>query len=439
MATNTYVALNKITLVTATSTITFSSIPSTYTDLVIVFNGTAATATYTGLQFNGDTGSNYSYTQVHGNGTSALSGRSSNATELYTSSSNTVTTTPSVMIVNIQNYANTTTNKTALIRNSNAAVEAAAAVGTWRNTAAITSVTIKTPGTNFAVGSTFSLYGIKSDTNAYTAKATGGVITADVGYIYHTFTSSGTFTPLQSLSCDALVIAGGGGGEIQGGGGAGGYLGLTNQSLSATGYTVTVGGGGAGGVRSTSSAVVGTNSSFNSNSAIGGGVGGPANSSGGTGGSGGGGGRDGGLGGAGTSGQGFAGGRSGTGAGWNGAGGGGGAGAVGSNGFGNNSSGSEQGGNGGIGSNANLSWASATSTGVNGYYAGGGGGGTQTAGTVVGVGGTGGGGTAATQGGTPTSGTTNTGGGGGGLGGTTSPSTAGAGGSGIVIIRYPKA
>ena len=157
MATNTYEPIASNTLATAVSTITFSSIADTYTDLILVFTGTAATATYTGIQFNGDNAINYSYTQVHGNGTSALSGRSSNSTEIFTSSSNTVTTSQSVMLVNIQNYANTNTYKTVLIRNSNAAVETAAAVGLWRSTSAITSVTVKTPGTNFAVGSTFTL------------------------------------------------------------------------------------------------------------------------------------------------------------------------------------------------------------------------------------------------------------------------------------------
>ena len=61
MPTNTYVALDKVTLGTAASTITFSSIPQTYTDLVMVFDGTAASATYSGIRFNGDTGNNYSF------------------------------------------------------------------------------------------------------------------------------------------------------------------------------------------------------------------------------------------------------------------------------------------------------------------------------------------------------------------------------------------
>lgn len=156
----TYTPIATNTLGTAVSTVTFSSIPSTYTDLILVFDGTAASATYSGIRFNGDTGNNYSYTYLAGNGSTAVSSRSTNAPEMYTSTGNTVTTSQNNTIVHIQNYSNTTTFKTALIRNNSSSVETTAAVGLWRNTAAITSITFKTPSVNFTVGSTFTLYGI---------------------------------------------------------------------------------------------------------------------------------------------------------------------------------------------------------------------------------------------------------------------------------------
>ena len=444
MATNTYVALDEVTLGTATSTITFSSIPSTYTDLVIVFNGTAASGTYAGLQFNGDTGSNYSYTQVHGNGASALSGRSFNTTELYTSSSNAVTTTPSVMIVNIQNYANTTTNKTALIRNSHAAVEATAAVGLWRSTSAITSVTVKTPGPNFAVGSTFSLYGIAAEGTTPAAKATGGAIYSDADYYYHAFTSSGTFTPATALSCDVLVVAGGGGSGYfrSGGGGAGGLLTFTAQSLS-TATTITVGAGGTGGTGGSQLGGQGSNSQLGAlTAAVGGGYGGngTSNGVGGNGGSGGGaqgfnGTRSGGTG---TLGQGNAGGSAVDTFPYP-AGGGGGAGGIGANGTGSAA------GNGGIGFYNSLTDAMgvATNTGQlsssHYYYAGGGGGGLYDIGTTS-IGGLGGGGAGSNSGNVATAGTVNTGGGAGGSGyGNYTYAPGVSGGSGIVIVRYLKA
>jgi hypothetical protein len=72
---------------------------------------------------------------------------------------------------------------------------------------------------------------------------------SDGTYYYHMFPFTGTFTPTQSITADVLVIAGGGGGggNWGGGGGAGGLLYFSSQSLTATGYTCTVGAGGTGG------------------------------------------------------------------------------------------------------------------------------------------------------------------------------------------------
>jgi hypothetical protein len=154
----------------STSTVTFSSISGTYTDLIIIGNlGSETTNAFPYLQFNGDTGSNYSYTQVYGTGSSAALARSSNNTQLF---NNDVSVKQgainSNVIYQIMNYSNTTTYKTSIARQST--VDAAdyngalAAAGLWRNTAAITSVSIKLTrgGTayNFTSGSTFTLYGI---------------------------------------------------------------------------------------------------------------------------------------------------------------------------------------------------------------------------------------------------------------------------------------
>ena len=62
------------------------------------------------------------------------------------------------------------------------------------------------------------IIGIIASAKRAGAKATGGTITTDGTYWFHTFTSSGTFTPTQSLTADMVVVAGGGGG---GGGGRG--------------------------------------------------------------------------------------------------------------------------------------------------------------------------------------------------------------------------
>ena len=68
----------------STNTYTFSSIPSTYTDLVLAFANFQGTTNYSfALRFNGDSGSNYSYTVLEGNGTSASSGTSTSTTGYY--------------------------------------------------------------------------------------------------------------------------------------------------------------------------------------------------------------------------------------------------------------------------------------------------------------------------------------------------------------------
>ena len=159
---STYTPISTTTLGSAAASVTFSSIPSTYTDLVIVINGAYASSddSSPGLRFNSDTGSNYSETGLDGNGSSATSFRDSNATAAFLAS---MSATISTSIINIMDYANTTTYKTSISRGNNSANRVRAYVAMWRNTAAITSIQIITNATpNFATGSTFTLYGILS-------------------------------------------------------------------------------------------------------------------------------------------------------------------------------------------------------------------------------------------------------------------------------------
>ena len=447
MATNTYVALDKVTVGTATPSITFTGISQAYTDLVIVGNWGQSVDGENCLFRVGngsvDTASNYSATALAGDGTTASSGRLTSATVArvnYINAAGTALT--SNFQLNLMNYANTTTYKTFLSRSntlSGTYPGPEADVSLWRSTDAIDIVTLSLTGSaNFAVGSTFSLYGIAAEGQGY---ATGGYVTSDSQYYYHTFAASGTFTPTQSISADVLVVAGGGAGgysngSSSGGGGAGGLRGLSSQSFTATGYTVTVGAGGTstssptyGGKGNTSSLIGGALSI----SGTGGGGGGGISDNGQQGGSGGGGSNNNNTAGTGNQGgfspvEGFAGGAGA--ASFFSSGGGGGASAV-----GNPGPASGTGNTGGAGSSAYSTWASATSTGSGGSYAGGGGGG---GGSVNAAGGAGGGGTGGINTGTATgtAGTINTGSGGGGSQGT--PLAGGAGGSGIVIVRYAK-
>jgi hypothetical protein len=160
---NTYEAIATFTTTTSSTTsYTFSSIPSTYTDLVVVCNLKATSANSSlVLRFNGDSGSNYSYTQIWGDGSSAQSQRLSNQTIGYLSYNGFPTATFGTTIINCQNYSNTTTYKTYLDRGGFAAASTDAAVGLWRSTAAINSITLFA-GNFFDTGCTFSLYGIKA-------------------------------------------------------------------------------------------------------------------------------------------------------------------------------------------------------------------------------------------------------------------------------------
>lgn len=159
----TYEPISTQTIGTAVSTVTLSSIPATYTDLVLVVGYGISTTGGENLymRFNSDTGSNYSNTRLVAGGGGTGSYRDSGATVINVGAIYT-TTDPLTHISHINNYANSTTYKTVLCRN-NTTSNVAAHVGLWRSTAAITSITFSASGGNFGVGSTFTLYGIKAE------------------------------------------------------------------------------------------------------------------------------------------------------------------------------------------------------------------------------------------------------------------------------------
>ena len=294
--------------------------------------------------------------------------------------------------------------------------------------------------------------------------ASGGTEATSGGYKYHTFTSNGTFTIGSGFvggvsSLEVLAIGGGASGskglagDYPGGGAGAGQVKLQSFSPVAPGaYTIIIGSG--GGARNdntdrdygiageTSQVKLGT-TVFVEASGGGAGGGGDNDNTGASseigqnsGGSGGGGGNGGGTGGLTT---GFpsdrfteVGGNDGGDAvsgGNRGSGGGGGAGAAGQDGT------TTKSGNGGAGTNEYSAWATATSTGVSGYYAGGGGGAPYNNANQAGLGGAGGGGAGALNA-EPASGAANTGSGGGAFQGSGNTYNGSAGGSGLVIIRY---
>ena len=163
--TATYDCIATTTLGSAAANITFTSISGSYTDLVIVFEGKVSANDDLFGQVNADTASNYSYTILRGNGTTAASTRASNATGMrFSDYSSPTTSNACLSIIHIQNYSNTTTNKTALARSNNASTGVDATVSLWRSTSAITSFKIYCGGgANLASGSIATLYGIKAE------------------------------------------------------------------------------------------------------------------------------------------------------------------------------------------------------------------------------------------------------------------------------------
>lgn len=451
--------LQSITLNSSQSTVTFSNIDQTYTDLRLVVspfssvNGMNYSCQVGNMSANGgvDTGSNYSFTNFRSgpSGSAAAGGRSSNLTFFNNLNQGVHTTYPHVYKYDFMNYSNSTQYKNLLCRfdeNDGGSGYLATSTGTWRSTNPINTITLTAISGTFTAGSTFSLYGIRS---GGTSKASGGdIVVSDGTYWYHAFLRSNSFTPVNSLTADILVVAGGagGGGSSGGGGGAGGVISFTSQALAGgTPYTCVVG---AGGLNSTGyfsvAGLNGGNSQFGLlTPAIGGGGGGgngvPALS----GGSGGGGSATGSNLSGGSSTQTSTGGTSYGNAGGSGSAsgpygytGGGGGGA------GNNGQGGNAGGAGGAGINS-ISWSggtlanalSATGLGVSGYIAGGGTGGAQY-GSGSYSGGSGGGGTGGSRnvaGGNATA-YTGSGGGAGGTGNIGAPGGNGAGG--FIIVRY---
>jgi hypothetical protein len=163
---STYEVISATTVATAAQTVTLSSIPATYTDLVVVVNAQASAQSDLYLTFNGDTSALYSNATLYGDGTSAGSTRNNRGNAFMTLTYyGAVTTTAgnSVHTINIMNYANTTTHKTVLTRANAASSGVDASAGLWGSTAAITSMTFDLPTTRtFSTGSTFTLYGIKA-------------------------------------------------------------------------------------------------------------------------------------------------------------------------------------------------------------------------------------------------------------------------------------
>jgi hypothetical protein len=154
MPTPTYTPLATVTLGSAASSVTFSSIPATYRDLILVFEGTVASGAFARIQFNSDTASNYSNVLIKNNGSALITGDNIAFAELQATYNN--------AIGQIMDYSATDKHKTVLTRSNQPTGHVIASAGRWANTAAITSIRLFVSAGNYSTGSRFDLYGIAS-------------------------------------------------------------------------------------------------------------------------------------------------------------------------------------------------------------------------------------------------------------------------------------
>jgi len=161
----TYEKIANTTLGSAQASYTFTSIPNTYTDLVLIVNGkTTGAGGYTALAItlNSDSGANYSRTGMYGANAEASALKQSNISSSFITIGQAANNFGNA-IVNFHNYSSTTTYKTFLSSENYSSLVFYSTVSSWRNTNAITSITLSgTGGYDIASGSIFSLYGIKA-------------------------------------------------------------------------------------------------------------------------------------------------------------------------------------------------------------------------------------------------------------------------------------
>jgi len=152
------------------SNVTFSSIPGTYKHLQIriLANGSTAGDQDLQVQLNSDTGTNYSYHTLYGNGASAAANAGATQSSMIggwnfaigTGSANIY----SVAVIDVLEYANTNIYKTIRSlagQDKNGSGTVGLFSGNWRSTSAVTSIKLYPASGNFNQYSSFALYGIK--------------------------------------------------------------------------------------------------------------------------------------------------------------------------------------------------------------------------------------------------------------------------------------
>ena len=163
MPTPTYTPLATVTLASVSAAVTFSSIPANYRDLICTVVAPGSTTLQGRIRLNGDTGANYSYVRMSGSGSARTSVAAVSQTLGFLSGIAVATTANALQLsIEVMDYSATDKHKTILSRADQSTSGTEAFANRWANTAAVTSVRILTSTGSWAIGSTFSLYGIAS-------------------------------------------------------------------------------------------------------------------------------------------------------------------------------------------------------------------------------------------------------------------------------------
>jgi hypothetical protein len=163
---NSYESIATVTVgAGGSASVSFTSIPATYTHLQIRGIVRTATSVSLGLRFNSDTGANYSRHYLNGSGTAAASGGTAGTTMVFAGTAAQAASTFGTNVIDILDYTNTNkykTTRTLSGSDNNGSGYLQMMSGNWRNTNAVTSIDVfQVEADTFTEYSTFALYGIK--------------------------------------------------------------------------------------------------------------------------------------------------------------------------------------------------------------------------------------------------------------------------------------
>lgn len=163
-----YELISTTVLSTATASVTFNSIPAnTYKHLQLRVVGSLSTATNNQMliRFNGDSGTNYAWHSLTGDGAAVASTAGATQSAIQAGIVGYNANTFSGSIIDILDYSSTAKNTTVRslhgVYVSGGLIRAGIHSGVWLNTAAVSSIVVSDNNASFASGSRFSLYGIK--------------------------------------------------------------------------------------------------------------------------------------------------------------------------------------------------------------------------------------------------------------------------------------